>query len=238
MKLRAAMAIACAGLLVGCGGGGSGSADRAGNDNRSGFAPNSISMSDILFGARGVTNQRVTMDCAPDLSSCTATWRGQTLTADEKDLELERDDEEGTGFLSFGSWDHMRFGVVLWDLEDGVRAKAAVVGGIKHPNSLETRGGAATWRGEMVALDHEDRLVRGNADLTIPDLSAPAVGVTLSPTGRAAMTWASIPVRGDGFEQERAPDDYIRGQFYGPYAQEVGGIFERDRMIGAFGGKR
>ena len=130
----------------------------------------------------------------------------------------------------------MRAGVVYWELEETVSAKVAIVGGIRHPNSLPAAS-RSIWRGAMVALDHEDRLVRGDAPLTIPDFREPAVDVDLTPSGRAAMSWQAIPVTGGGFERKDGTDNYIRGEFYGPYAQEVGGIFERDRMIGAFAGK-
>ena len=219
-----------------CGGGGSGSGNKA-NNGDTGFTPNSVQMSDILFNARGFTNERVETDCASDLSSCTATWRGQTLTADEDDLEIVGGgDGEGTPYLALGTWEHMQVGVVRWELEDGVSAKVAIVGGMRHSNSLppSERG---TRRGAMVALDHEDRLVHGDAMLTISDFREPAVDVELIPSGRTVMTWPGIPVTGGGFKHEDGQDDYIKGEFYGPYAQEVGGVFERNRMIGAFGAK-
>ena len=194
-------------------------------------------MSDILFGARGISNERVAMDCTPDRSSCTATWRGNALTADGDDLKSAGGEGEGTPYLSLDTWDHMQFGVVRWELEDGARGKVAIIRGIRHSNSLDPRG-AARWIGEMVALDHDDRLIHGDAELSIPDLSDPATDVTLTPAGLAAMTWQAIPVSGGGFRHKPAPDNHIEGQFYGRYAQEVGGIFERNRMVGAFGSKR
>ena len=240
MQIKVLLGIACAAALAACGGGGSdgGSGNKA-NNAGTGFTPNSVQMSDILFNARGFTNERVETDCASDLSSCTATWRGQTLTADEDDLEIVGGgDGEGTPYLALGTWEHMQVGVVRWELEDGVSAKVAIAGGMRHANSLPPTG-RGTWRGAMVALDHEDRLVHGNAMLTISDFREPAVDVELTPSGRTVMTWQGIPVTGGGFRQEDRdrPDDYIKGEFYGPYAQEVGGVFERNRMIGAFGAK-
>ena len=48
------------------------------------------------------------------------------------------------------------------------------------------------------------------------------------------MTWENLPVRngrfGEGFD-----DPTIEGRFYGPNHEEVGGIFERNQIIGAFG---
>ena len=52
------------------------------------------------------------------------------------------------------------------------------------------------------------------------------------------MTWHDLIVSGGDFARAIAPDDRISGQFFGPEAQEVAGIFERDGIAGAFGGIR
>jgi len=41
-----------------------------------------------------------------------------------------------------------------------------------------------------------------------------------------------------GFARRKAPGDTVSGRFYGPNAEEVGGVFERDGIAGAFGGRR
>ena len=52
------------------------------------------------------------------------------------------------------------------------------------------------------------------------------------------MAWRSMAVEKGGFGQRNSPDDTISGRFYGPVEEEVGGIFERDGIAGAFGGQR
>ena len=51
------------------------------------------------------------------------------------------------------------------------------------------------------------------------------------------MTWENLAVRdgrfGGGFD-----DPTIEGRFYGPNHEEVGGIFQRNRIVGAFGAQR
>lgn len=54
---------------------------------------------------------------------------------------------------------------------------------------------------------------------------------------RGNMTCSGIPLAGGSFAA--GPDgDSIEGRFHGPNHEEVGGIFERDRIVGAFGAKR
>ena len=222
-------------FLSGCEGGDGGSGSSDGGSQQPAIASNSIQVSDILFstGTQGFPDERGVTTCAPDSSSCTGSLRGQEITVTGNDLRGTK----GDTYLSLDTWDHMRLGVVFRKLEEGLHAKVAMAGGIRHPNSLPVRG-AATWRGEMVALDDDNALTRGDAALTIPDLAQPQADVTLTPSGRATMTWNGIPVTGGGFKREDGPDNYIRGEFYGSFAQEVGGVFERNRMIGAFGAKR
>ena len=51
------------------------------------------------------------------------------------------------------------------------------------------------------------------------------------------MSWSSIPVEAGAFEVDE-PDNRLSGRFYGDIHQEVGGVFTRDNITGAFGAKR
>ena len=55
-----------------------------------------------------------------------------------------------------------------------------------------------------------------------------------SPTGerRAPMSCRNMPIRGGTFSGSG-----IEGRFYGPNHEEVAGVFERNRLVGAFGAK-
>ena len=96
----------------------------------------------------------------------------------------------------------------------------------------------------MSATASRFNTIRGDADLTIADLAAPSLDVAF--TGirdtdaggqRADMIWTGIPLTGGSFDSG-FDGNSIQGKFYGPNHQEVGGIFERDKVIGAFGAKR
>ena len=52
-------------------------------------------------------------------------------------------------------------------------------------------------------------------------------------TPRDDMSWAGLRLNGGTF----CGAD-IEGRLHGPAREEVGGVFERDRIIGAFGAKR
>jgi len=104
---------------------------------------------------------------------------------------------------------------------------------------------SATWNGAMAGVDISDspRLgnrVSGDAIIGIADLARPQVDVAFTnirdeDTGmsRADMAWNDLAVRNGVFNGAR-----LRGQFYGPEHEEVGGVFSRDGILGAFGAKR
>ena len=174
------------------------------------------------------------VNCRPDGSACSATFRGQIFTwyPDPDDLAAG----DVTAYTTLGSWEHMRPGAAYADVE-GLSGIYAAVDGRRYPDSLPLTG-SATWTGEMVALDYNNRLMRGSASLTLEDFSNPMVDVRLEPEASTPMVWNDIPVLAGRFQHSRSSSDYIKGEFYGPNAKEAGGVFERDRMIGAFGAKR
>ena len=73
---------------------------------------------------------------------------------------------------------------------------------------------------------------------------------TLTPAHDENVQWLNIPVNKDASffipghgnhtdSQNPHPSrGYVDGDFYGPQGQEVAGVFETERMVGAFGGKR
>ena len=112
-----------------------------------------------------------------------------------------------------------------------------------------TAGGAATWTGVMVGGDvgttaARGHHVQGDAEITIADLADPTVSVAFTNifdlnarSQLADITWSDIPVTNGAFET--GPDgNSIEGKFYGPNHEEVGGIFESNEILGAFGATR
>ena len=111
--------------------------------------------------------------------------------------------------------------------------------------------GSATWRGVMVGgrigetADFGDP-VRGDATLTYDfantDLDVAFTNIrslrdVTVPATYPNMYWQNLAVSngrfGGGFD-----DPTIEGRFYGPNHEEVGGIFQRNHIVGAFGGQR
>ena len=110
-----------------------------------------------------------------------------------------------------------------------------------------------------------ENLVMGDATVRIDDLTAPAVDVALTGiwdveegTSRADMTWSGLSLEGGVFTDvpatgaEPEPPSHrpegggpvtgdtrtITGSFFGASHGEVGGVFDRDGITGAFGAKR
>ncbi len=109
--------------------------------------------------------------------------------------------------------------------------------------------GSATWSGVMVGTDasataSRSHRIRGDADITIADFTDPRIGVAFtnitdldSGGTRGDMAWSEIPMVDGGFATG-SDGNSIEGTFYGPNHEEVGGIFEREQIIGAFGAQR
>ncbi len=112
--------------------------------------------------------------------------------------------------------------------------------------------GSATWTGVMVGgrITRTADVgigVRGHARLTY-DFANEDIDVFLSNIQNANaavdgrqiypnLTWQNLPVRNGRFGAD-FDDPTLEGRFYGPNHEEVGGIFERNQIIGAFGAKR
>ena len=121
---------------------------------------------------------------------------------------------EGAGAVSFGAW----------------------------PETSPAGIGGAVWRGSMVGMDGGQRL-EGDAAIGIDDLARPEAdiaftGIVYAAGGsRADMRWEDISVARGAFEASDAGGS-IEGRFYGSDREEVGGIFERSGIVGAFGATR
>lgn len=115
--------------------------------------------------------------------------------------------------------------------------------------SNPTGTGSATWNGVMSGVKRtsvEARYIaedlQGDATVRIDDLAVPDVDVTFTNIKNlvdgsdvADMSWGDLVVSGGSFE---AADGSIEGVFYGATHDEVGGVFDRNDIIGAFGAVR
>jgi len=223
--------------LTACGGGGGGGGGTDLNVEGRPLAdiePNSITLSDMHVRLANGTPVRVSdVSCTPS-GFCEMTVSGQPVS-----FQVDEDDDDGvsgTVYNTLGDWNDMA-AFAVYGRVDGAAVRYAAVGGVVHPNSLPSIG-SATWRGDMVGLDDNNRAVRGGAEITVANFTDPLADVTLTPRARAAMRWRGLPIADGGFSGSRGPEDYIRGEFYGRDAGEAGGVFERNGVVGAFGAER
>lgn len=161
----------------------------------------------------------------------------------------------GTGSMAgYGGWlDHNFFLVIHGSTRDDQAGDVSVPVAVSIGDATGTNptsiGGTATWSGIMIGTDVNvtttpTHQLRGDADITIADFMNPSVDVAFTNirnlnTGdiRNDMTWNGIPLTAGGFRQG-VDEDSIQGAFFGPNHGEVGGVFERDQVIGAFGANR
>ena len=112
-------------------------------------------------------------------------------------------------------------------------------------NPSDLSGRTATWTGAVVGADYYlSHVIHGTATVDV-DFAKSDVDVSFSELvdlddrtrSIADMSWSDIPVSNGKFSQGSGADQ-IEGQFYGPNHEEVGGIFERNQILGAFGAIR
>ena len=152
------------------------------------------------------------------------------------------------GWGEFHGFDSLYYDYVREDRPQRI-VLASIGGWASEGNPPVPRDGTLTWTGGAVGVDYsdlpQDRVLTGNSKLTvslyepldeylvrvdITDLEDVDTGTTYDP-----MVWNNIPLRDGGFETFE-----IRGRFFGPNHEEVGGAFEsrKAKIVGAFGASR
>lgn len=165
---------------------------------------------------------------------------------------IERDGIPVEGFpelaataVGYGAWaDYVAFDVTIQEIEAPgrlVHSVAASVGGIGNRNNPAE--GTAEWTGAMVGLDYRDfaerRFVQGDAHVRVRfaemvlDVALTGIANVGSGESRDDLTWEGVAVRDGAF---RTPT--LSGSFFGPGHKEVGGVFDRNSIVGAFGAAR
>ena len=151
----------------------------------------------------------------------------------------------------FSGWmDHSFFFVSVWNPTSGTplnpsESTFSHVYSVGEATGSNPTSGGATWTGVMAGIDERENrstfgnLVEGDAQVRIDNFSAPAVDVMLSnirdrQTGdsHSNISWDDVPLTNGAFSTSS-----VNGQFYGPNHEEVGGIFLRNNISGAFGAK-
>ena len=153
------------------------------------------------------------------------------------------------GWGEFHGFDALYYGYVRHDRPQ--RVVEASLGG--YGSEGNPVGGTLTWSGAAVGVDYsvitEDRVLVGNSELTVflderltgfldQDeylISVDITGMVDVATGKTYedMSWPHIPLRAGEFETFE-----VKGRFFGPNHEEVGGVFERNQIMGAFGATR
>ena len=149
--------------------------------------------------------------------------------------------------VEYGAWlDHSSFwasAVALYRgaVSDGYDAALVMAGSFGNDSGSRPLSGSAAWEGVMTGLDIEFRnAVQGDAAVTV-DFARNDAGVAFTNvkdlgtrSGLPSMEWSGLAIGADG--KFGASD--LRATFYGPNHAEVGGVFERNEIVGAFGAKR
>ena len=198
-----------------------------------------LSATEVEFGGSALAYQAVASHHGVSL----AEGRGETSVA-------------GTSidYNAYGGWmQHSSFVIETSRIADGLFGGTPVINSYSVGDAPNTNpaaaGGSGTWRGVMVGADVSQtatrgHLIQGNAEITISEFHSPKANIAFTQifdlnaqTQRDDLTWDGIQVTAGGFASG-ADQDSIEGRFYGPNHEEVGGIFERNRVLGAFGANR
>lgn len=182
-----------------------------------------------------------------------------TLLRERRGVSLVRQERSGAdrGYEAYGGWlEHSLFGtrLTLFTDEAGPSRGASIVSSYSLGFSTgenPSAEGSARWEGLMLGRDlrasaGRGQVIRGDADVTVEfGVAAITADVAFTDivnieTGAAQndMAWRGMALEDGGFARRNAPGDTVSGRFYGPNEEEVGGIFERDGIAGAFGGRR
>ena len=173
-------------------------------------------------------------------------------------LVVERGSGEYVDVHVYGGWlDHSLFAtesiLLTNDIfpDKGATVVESYATGFSTGENPGAADGSASWEGlvigrDMSASESRGQVVVGNADVTV-DFAADSMTADVEFTGivnvetddaHDDMAWSGIAVDEGAFGHHDAVDDTISGRFFGPDEEEVGGVFERNGIAGAFGGRR
>ena len=177
-------------------------------------------------------------------------------------VQTRHRDSKGTAdqfeLLGYGGWlTHSAFEIGVaaspgFGRSEASLAISASYGDNTGTNPSESAGMTATWTGVMTGMDvsaaNRENFVHGEATATVDFVNANmdlafSNLVDLNDANRNSAlngmdwTWQDLSLT-DGAFQSGSSTNQIQGQFYGPNHEEVGGTFERNQVIGAFGAAR
>ena len=149
---------------------------------------------------------------------------------------------------SYGGWlEHSAFTIRL----EGFKHAASGLNDLYYvshsfgKSSARNPGTSATWEGVMVGTTKDySHIVQGDATIEYAMDTPNAVSITFdniknfntnTDAATTRIDWPSVPLENGVF---RAVDESVRGHFYGNNHEEVGGVFDKNRIVGSFGSLR
>ena len=203
----------------------------------------------------GILGEQESLSISEFAEESEGTWPEAAETYRRVSIVRASAEIAGVGALAvFGGWlDHNYFFVAhatITDDEFGeVSAPVALTIGDATGTNPTSITGSAIWSGIMVGTDvsataTRSHQLRGDVDISIADFMNPSVDVNFSnirdlntDDSRTNITWSGIPIV-DGSFQQGSDENSIHGAFFGPNHAEVGGVFESNEVVGAFGSMR
>ena len=152
--------------------------------------------------------------------------------------------------LGYGGWlQHSAFGGIARRYHEGSLGSRKLWSAASYSFGDATGSNPAadgTWSGQAIGIDVSGGLTHGNViqgdasvTFTLADTDVDVSFTNLknidTNTSLTDMSWTDLTVT-DGAFSTGSNGDSIAGQFYGSSHDEVGGIFEKDSVLGAFGG--
>lgn len=161
-------------------------------------------------------------------------------------------------FLVYGGWlTHSAFQIGVLAIPSFTRPEVSIALALNYgddtgTNPSESASMTATWTGVAAGVDmsatSRENFIHGEATVTV-DFANSNMDVIfsnlvdLNDASRNSSlngmnwTWANLSLT-DGAFRSGSSTNQIEGQFYGPNHEEVGGTFERNQVLGAFGAAR
>lgn len=155
----------------------------------------------------------------------------------------------------FGGLGYSAFGIAR---SRGSETSQAADLGLDPPQSMFSFGlpagtnpsaGVLSWSGTVIGADVSEsesrgHTILGDVDLSIADILNPRVEIAFTNlfdfdanAPRSSMTWSDVEVNDGAFVVDDE-ESRLEGTFFGDAHQEVGGVFERDGIRGAYGAQR
>ena len=175
------------------------------------------------------------------VSNSQAVMTYQGVTTIQSQAAAGQNDGTHLTFQTFGGWlTNTVFGVERLDvLEDG--ATTTRYASFSFGNNSGTNPPLAQYEGVMSGTNTQGQIFQGDATIALTRANRIRIISFLNikdiktQSSIPRMDWSDIAITDGAFQ---SVDGSISGNFYGNSHTEVGGIFNRNNIIGAFGAKK